>query len=71
MLEETNNNYKALMDNLSIIMSFRMPPVEKFTDLIAQKCDVTGLEGKTQMQKAKLLAKNKKSKGKILLLYQC
>ncbi len=36
------------MNNLSVIMSFRMPPIEKFTDLIAKKCEVTGLEGKTQ-----------------------
>jgi len=37
------------MNNLSIIMSFRMPQIEKFTDLIAKNCEVNGLEGKTQM----------------------
>lgn len=31
------------MTNLSVIMSFRMPMVEKFIDLIGEKCGVTGL----------------------------
>jgi|JI61114C2RNA_FD_contig_21_12296505_length_342_multi_2_in_0_out_0_1 hypothetical protein len=37
-LEETNTNYKELMNTLSVVMSFRMLPIEKFTDLIAKKC---------------------------------
>jgi hypothetical protein len=59
------------MSNLSVIMSFRMPPIDKFIDLIADRCDVTGVEGKSQNEKARILVKNKKTKGKILLLYQC
>jgi len=39
--------------------------------LIAKKCEITGLEEKSQAEKVKILTKNKKSKGKILLLYQC
>lgn len=28
------------MANLSVILSFRMPPIDKFIDLIAQKAEV-------------------------------
>lgn len=59
------------MTYLSVILSFRMVSVEKFIDLIGKNASVNDLKGKTREEKAYLLVKNKKAKGKLLLLYHC